>query len=199
MYVLIRAKREKSSMERLYETFSSALFDKLKVIDPVFIDKIKTIDGNLEDSNEMGISQSDQLELIENVEIVIHLAANVRFDAPLQEICLVNVRGTRTMLMLVKQMQKLMAFIYMSTAFAFCNKQNIEEQFGIPPIDPNDMIRIVEYFERNEMDTEMLNILTEKLILGWPNTYSFSKAIAEELIRQASVYIPVAIIRPSIG
>lgn len=32
----------------------------------------------------------------------------------------------------------------------------------------------------------------------WPNTYAFSKAIAEDAVRQYSIGIPVCIVRPAI-
>ena len=33
----------------------------------------------------------------------------------------------------------------------------------------------------------------------WPNTYTFSKALAEEIIEKLNGRLPIAIIRPSIG
>lgn len=33
---------------------------------------------------------------------------------------------------------------------------------------------------------------------GWPNTYNFSKAVAENLISNHSKHLPIAILRPSI-
>lgn len=36
------------------------------------------------------------------------------------------------------------------------------------------------------------------MIDKWPNTYAFSKAIGEELVRQKSRGMPVCIVRPSI-
>jgi fatty acyl-CoA reductase len=37
-------------------------------------------------------------------------------------------------------------------------------------------------------------------VLGdWPNTYSFTKALAEDMIRDEARGLPIGILRPSIG
>lgn len=38
-----------------------------------------------------------------------------------------------------------------------------------------------------------------RLIGKWPNTYTFTKALAETMIRDLGKGLPVAVIRPSIG
>lgn len=37
------------------------------------------------------------------------------------------------------------------------------------------------------------------LTSGWPNTYTFTKALAEDLVKHESVGLPFGIFRPSIG
>ena len=48
------------------------------------------------------------------------------------------------------------------------------------------------------MDTETLNLLTPKMIGSRPNTYTYTKAIAECLIQEEAGSLPTAIVRPSI-
>lgn len=48
------------------------------------------------------------------------------------------------------------------------------------------------------MDEEALNCVTRKLIEPRPNTYTFTKAIAESLIVEECGSLPCAIVRPSI-
>jgi fatty acyl-CoA reductase len=48
------------------------------------------------------------------------------------------------------------------------------------------------------MDDEMLLKLTPKLIGSRPNTYTYTKALAEYLLIEESKSLPVAIVRPSI-
>jgi len=48
------------------------------------------------------------------------------------------------------------------------------------------------------MDDEVLSCVTKKLIHPRPNTYTFTKAIAETLVLEECHSLPCAIVRPSI-
>lgn len=48
------------------------------------------------------------------------------------------------------------------------------------------------------MDDELVSLLTPKLIAKHPNTYTYTKALAEYLVQQEAGDLNVAIIRPSI-
>lgn len=54
---------------------------------------------------ELGMSESDRQILIDEVDIVYHLAATIRFDETLKRAVLLNVRGTKMVLELAKQMK----------------------------------------------------------------------------------------------
>lgn len=197
IYLLARAKKGKSALERLAEIYSGALFTKLEKQDPNYMQRIRVIEGNTRELH-VGISETDRNDIIENVDIMIHAAADVRFDNTLKELCLINLRGTREMLELAKNCKKLQMFAYISTAFSHCDRKFIEEKFYDAPIDPELMIKIAEKYE--EMgDAETLNIITENLVSPWPNTYSFSKALSEELMQKYGSEVPIVIIRPSIS
>jgi fatty acyl-CoA reductase len=47
--------------------------------------------------------------LTENVSIVFHVAATVRFDDPIHDAIIKNVRGTREVVQLAKQMKNILA------------------------------------------------------------------------------------------
>lgn len=53
-----------------------------------------------------GISEEDR-ELLQTSNIVFHGAATVRFDEPISKAAHINVRGTKQMLQLAKQMRDL--------------------------------------------------------------------------------------------
>lgn len=38
-----------------------------------------------------------------------------------------------------------------------------------------------------------------RIIKGWPNTYTFTKALAEKMLLQQGDGLPIVIVRPSIG
>jgi fatty acyl-CoA reductase len=48
------------------------------------------------------------------------------------------------------------------------------------------------------MDDQVFDAITAKVISDRPNTYTFTKALAEYVISQESKDLPLAIIRPSI-
>ena len=193
IYVLIKGKHGKTSLQRITEICSTPLFDNLRNLDKDFMNRLHLIEGNVGELN-LGISVTDREILTNNTQIIIHLAANVRFDAPLHEICLVNLRGTREMLKLANDTINIMSFIYVSTAYTHCYQKHIEEKFYNCPIDPHKMIQL------SENSVSHIPELTTRFVSPWPNTYSFSKAVAEELIRlQGTEKFPTAIIRPSIG
>lgn len=56
---------------------------------------------------DLGISDDDRKLLAENVSIVYHCAATVRFDEALKRAVLLNTRGTKLMLELSKTFKKL--------------------------------------------------------------------------------------------
>ncbi|XP_037035184.1 fatty acyl-CoA reductase wat-like isoform X1 [Bradysia coprophila] len=194
VYVLVRPKKNNSPAERIQQTFTGAIFAILKQIDPDYLSRIKLIEGDTSKA-DLGISDDDREEIISIVEIVIHAAADVRFDKPLQELCFTNVRGTRALTQLAEQIKNLIVFAYISTAFSQYYREKIEEKFYPPPCDPDEMIRIAEYFEEHQ--TEELNFLSDKVLEPWANTYVFTKALSEEVVRRVAHKFPTIVIRPS--
>lgn len=82
------------------------LFDRLRSEKPDFIDHIKVIEGNLEESS-LDLTPLDREWLIENVNFVFHCAATIKFNEPLEIATKINVRGTENILELATQMKNL--------------------------------------------------------------------------------------------
>jgi fatty acyl-CoA reductase len=55
----------------------------------------------------LGLSVTDRQTLEENVSVVFHAAATVRFDDPLKSAVLMNTRGTREIMMVARNMKNL--------------------------------------------------------------------------------------------
>ncbi len=89
-------------------------------------------------------------------------------------------------------------FIHISTAYAFCMRDVIGEDFYKPPIDPDVIIKVAESMN-SENDLNILAALCPKIIHPWPNTYTFSKAITEDMVRQYGQYFKITVVKPSIG
>jgi len=49
------------------------------------------------------------------------------------------------------------------------------------------------------LDEHTLNTLTPTIIKGYPNTYTFTKVLAENVVQQSGQNLPVTIFRPGIG
>lgn len=164
--------------------------------DPSYMDRVQPIEGDLQQL-QLGISGEDRQTIIENVHIVLHSAADVRFDETLQNLLLINLRGTREVLRLVEQIRNLQIYIHISTAYSHCPRAHIEERFYEVPFTPDQMLKFAESVDGP--DKEYVEVLTEHLISPWPNTYTYTKALTEELVRGFRNKFPIAVIRPSIG
>lgn len=160
-----------------------------------YISKITVIEGDLAHTT-LGINPDSKQDIINRTEIFIHAAADVRFDETLKESVETNVRGTREMLKLAEKMPNLCSFLYLSTAYANCPQRTIKEKFYDTPVDPDVMIKFSETIQESNFDA--VNTLTERIVYPWPNTYAYTKALAEELMRIYSVKLPIVVVRPSI-
>lgn len=63
--------------------FFFKLFDLVRQQNPDFRNKLEAVEGDLLLS-ELGLSSANQKKIIEDVDIVIHSAATVRFDEPIK-------------------------------------------------------------------------------------------------------------------
>ena len=86
------------------------------------------------------------------------------------------------------------ALIHVSTAYCNCDRAEVNEVIYPPPYDPEKIIECMEW-----MDDDLIDTITPKLIGNRPNTYTFTKALAEHMLMKESGNLPVAIVRPSIG
>ena len=68
--------------------------------------KVVAIAGDISVTN-LGLSAADRQLLADRVSIVFHAAATIRFDSPLRHAVIINVRGTKYVLDLAKEMKNL--------------------------------------------------------------------------------------------
>ena len=64
------------------------------------------IEGDTQEQ-DLGLSSTTRELIVKNTHIVFHGAATVRFDESLRKVVEINVRGTKLMLLLAKEMQNL--------------------------------------------------------------------------------------------
>ncbi|XP_037946927.1 putative fatty acyl-CoA reductase CG5065 [Teleopsis dalmanni] len=192
IYLLIRPKRGQEVSARLNELLNAPLFESLRKEKPKELSKVIPISGDIT-SEELGISESDQALLCRTVSIVFHSAATVKFDEKLKLSVTINMLGTKRLVELCHRMMSLDALIHVSTAYCNCDRTDVSEVIYAPPYNPDDIISLI-----NWLPEEMLDQLTPTLIGKRPNTYTFTKALAEHMLLKEAGNLPVAIVRPSI-
>ena len=83
IYVLIRPKRGEMPQVRLTNLFNGPMFKRLKEENPLSFNKVLAINGDISLPG-LGMSSEDINTVIENVSVIFHSAATVRFD---EELC----------------------------------------------------------------------------------------------------------------
>ncbi|XP_004926017.1 fatty acyl-CoA reductase wat [Bombyx mori] len=192
LFLLARPKKNKDIAKRLQEQFDDVLYDKLRKERPNFIEKICIVEGDVGAIN-LGLSQEDRTKIANEVEFIFHGAATVRFDEALKTAVEINVRGTREMCILARSCGKLKALVHISTAYSNCTVMEIEERFYESSLPGDKLIDLVE-----TMDEKVINSITPGLLGDFPNTYAYTKSVAEDVVQKYSKGLPVALFRPSI-
>ncbi|XP_066251790.1 fatty acyl-CoA reductase wat-like isoform X2 [Euwallacea similis] len=188
----LRSKRGKDLKERVDEMFDDEIFDMMKKAYPKFRHKIVAIAGDCTMPG-LGLSIEDRKRLIDEVNIVFHVAATVRFDEKLANAVAINVRAPRDMLRLAKEMCNLKVLMHVSTIYANCLNHCIEEKVYEPAIEPEKLILLAE-----NVPADVLDDMTPKLLGKYPNTYTYTKQVAETVVAREFQNMPVAIFRPAI-
>ncbi|XP_022121959.2 putative fatty acyl-CoA reductase CG5065 [Pieris rapae] len=192
IYILLRQKKGVPGEERLKELCSNKVFELLQNKNPSIFNKLKFISGDILEE-ELGLSNDDRQELQRNCQIIFHSAACVRFDQKLKDAVHMNTTGTLRVLNLAETMDNLEAFVHLSTAYCRCDLDELDERLYPAVHKPRKIMDIVEW-----MDDETLKHIEPKIIESEPNTYSYTKAITEDLVAEYGSKFPIAIGRPSI-
>ncbi|CAG7824272.1 unnamed protein product [Allacma fusca] len=159
---------------------------------PDLFAKVVVIDGDVT-LDGLGITPENTEILKSTVSIVLHVAANVRFNAGLKSLVKTNTEGTNNVLKWSKQLQHLKAFVYVSTAFSNSHFEDTDERIYPPTVDPHVVMQLCSKFPADLVDS-----LTEKLLDKHKNCYTFSKHLAESLVHEGRFEYPVCIVRPAI-
>ncbi|EFA05103.1 fatty acyl-CoA reductase wat isoform X2 [Tribolium castaneum] len=192
IFLLIREKKGKNVHTRLDDIFDNIIFERLKKERPKFRHRVVAVAGDCSISG-LGLTITDRQKLMSEVHIAFHVAATVRFDENLKLSYSINVKGTADVIELCRQMKNLKSLIHVSTAYSNCHLDSIDETFYDYPVDYEKVGALLEKVSKSEADK-----LTPRVIGKWPNTYTFTKALAEALIRNTATSLPVGIFRPAI-
>ncbi|XP_036673844.3 fatty acyl-CoA reductase wat [Drosophila suzukii] len=194
IYSLIRPKRGVPIKDRITTWEKDPVFEVLLRTKPDALQRVCPIAGDCLEP-DLGISEHDRRILTAEVHVVIHGAATVRFDEVLHLALTINVRATRLMLQLAKQMTNLVSYVHVSTAYSNCVISDIAERFYPEHLHSgSDNILALGDLVSNEL----LDKITPALVGSYPNTYTYTKALAEDVILREAGNLPLCIFRPAI-
>ncbi|XP_065170715.1 fatty acyl-CoA reductase wat-like [Atheta coriaria] len=195
IYCIVRDKKNQLADERFHQMFESKMFDNVKNKYSNLKEKVCVISGDCLMEN-LGLNEKDRNFLVENIEVIFHVAATIRFNRKLKAAIQINVKTTKYLLDMAKEMKQLKALIYTSSAYSNCDKEVIHEVIYKNRISVHKFLTFIEDF-----DEDFVNKVTPNVLGKLPNTYVFTKALAEELLLdygKLECKLPIVIVRPSI-
>lgn len=93
------------------------------------LNKLVAVEG---DVGVLGLGFSHEtLELLQDVSVVFHSAASVRFDDILQSAIILNTRGTHEVIKLALTLSHLVSFVHVSTTYCYPDQRFIDEKVKI--------------------------------------------------------------------
>jgi alcohol-forming fatty acyl-CoA reductase len=191
--ILMRPKRGKSGSQRVEEFSKIPLFQRILSEKPEVLKKLVPVFGDITSAN-LGLSSDDLSLVLRETSVVFHFAASLNFQSPLKEALQMNVQGTADVMTMAKQMKKLKVMVHLSTAFCVPDQEILEEKIYEWESKPKQIMQSLECF-----DEETVGLIEKKIVGCHPNTYTYTKRLAEILVKDEHEKIPVCIIRPSIG
>ncbi len=142
LYLLIRASRDKGVASRFeQDVLSSPAFSRLRELrgdtfGGYVAEKVRVIEGDVH-APLLGLGEAELLELSREVDVVIHSAASVVFDAPLDAAMDSNVRGTLELLRLARDWEKRPLFVHVSTAYVSGIRGGLVREEPPADVSPN--------------------------------------------------------------
>lgn len=199
IYVLVRGRRDLPAQERFEkDVLASPIFSRvLEAVGGVvgLRASVRVLDGDLT-LPRLGLSAQALALLVPSVTVILHMAATVSFNEPLKQAIEINVLGSRRVLELAKKCELLKAFVHTSTCYVNCTRHGREEiREKIYPLS-FDAYELLEQI--SAMSAEEADRATPELIRPHPNTYTFTKFIAEHILAEERGTLPYAIVRPAI-
>ncbi|EDW68202.1 uncharacterized protein Dvir_GJ22673 [Drosophila virilis] len=192
IYMLIRPKRGEQIQSRMAVLRSNFMFSELLKLKANSLEKVIPIAGDCA-LPDLGLSEADRQVLTEEVQVVVHSAATVNFVEPLSSALSINTRATRLLVQLAKQMGRLEAFVHVSTAFSNCPVEHIRECF-YPELLSCSADKVLAL--QDQLSCELIDQMTPALLGKFPNTYTYTKALAEQVLQREAADLPICIFRP---
>ncbi|KAM3955485.1 fatty acyl-CoA reductase 1-like [Aphomia sociella] len=190
LFLLMRESKNLNTEERLRQLKESPVFDLIRQRDPDQLEKLHVIHGDITQPR-LGISNESLVDLQE-VSIVFHTAATVKFNEELRKAIVQNVVSVIGLLDICDKLPHVQALVHVSTAYSNAELSVVEEK--VYPLSA-PLKELLELVDDGRVDSEDV----QKYIAPKPNTYTFTKAMAEHAVQQhGNIGYPIAIFRPTI-
>ncbi|XP_055639254.1 putative fatty acyl-CoA reductase CG8306 [Toxorhynchites rutilus septentrionalis] len=192
IYLLMRPKKGKEINERIEELTKNPVFETLlQQTSPEVFSKLYAIAGDVGEEN-LGISKDDRSTLAKTIDVVIHSAATLDFQANLRPTVQINLLGTRRVMQLCQEMQNLKCMVHVSSAYVNAYLKEADEKLYPVHESAEKVIDLV-----NTLTDDALDPLTDRLLGEHLNTYTFTKHLAEHEVAKCTALFPCGIVRPS--
>lgn len=194
IYLLIRCKRHLSPNDRLVKLFKLPAFDRVREAKVNLNEKVSALACDLLE-NQLALTIESRRIIEDRVHVFIHCAASVKFNEPLTTSYQVNVQSVRQVMLLCEKIKNLKSFVHVSTAYSQCNRRHIEERNYQLNMTYEQLGEIVN---SNKDQPQLINKLVSSSMDGRPNNYTFTKAMAENIVADDCWKIPRCVVRPSV-
>lgn len=190
VHVIIRKKKQREPAERFRREIEAS--PCLSRLADGWTRYVNVLEGTLEEPG-LGLSPLTRAELAARVTHVLHAAASVSFDLPLAEAARANIATTLNLLDLARSCPRLERLVYVSTAYVTPHPgEGVPIRELLAPL-PAPADELYQSIRGGGVDEALLLRRS-----GHPNTYTFTKSLAEHLLLERHADLPLAIIRPSI-
>nr|AYE54244.1 fatty acyl reductase [Grapholita molesta] len=192
LHLLLRVKKGVTPAERLKTLKESQVFDVVRQRNPAQLEKLRVLEGDVA-APGLGLAADAALHL-QDVSVVFHSAATLKFDEELRKAVDQNVRSVIRLLELCDKLPNMQAFIHVSTAYSNAELSSVAERVYPPPAPVDAVLALTDH-----VPDPTLAGITHQYIAPKPNTYTFTKALAENVIlRHGNTGYAISIFRPTI-
>ncbi|CAH9086600.1 unnamed protein product, partial [Cuscuta epithymum] len=221
LYLLIRANDSVSAIKRFNtEVMESELFRVVKEkygdkFNALVEEKVSPVAGDIS-LKDLGIENVEQLS--RELDIIINSAATTVFDERYDVAMSINTMGATNVLNFAKKCHNLKMIVHVSTAYVSGDRPGVipERPFylgetlnnGDTYLDIDEEKKVIEdkLMELQAQNATEKQVKVAMKILGvqraklhgWPNTYSFTKAMGEMLLLKFKENLCVIMLRPTI-
>lgn len=159
IYCLMRPKKGLNSEQRFEEFQKHEVFNRIRSECPKVLAKLTVISGDM-GSVGLGISAQDEKMLVENVTLVFHVAATVKFNEDMKDAADLNTLGTVQIMEFCSRIRHLKSVVHVSTAYCNPNVDAVEEQVyeTTDPVSKESFLALVKALPK-----PLMNMVGEKI------------------------------------